>query len=576
MHGLVGRDAGGPLRPRSPAHRARSCRRWPVPPWSGCGTRRARACSSTCGGATAGCAWRRWSRPTACVRSSPWGRRCRSTWGRRARSSGAIPRWTSRGGPRASRSGNGAWRRPAPPCSGPRGEVVAAVSVSGPIERTTRSPGPPVRAGPGRGRPGRRAGAGAGDEASRRRSGTDGHPWRVSGRRGSCDRRDGRGAAGPGRRAVGSGGRPRRRRRPRRPRPVRPGGAAHGPHRGGGGGLAGADRRRRRPHRGGRGQRPGRRLRPGGQPLGPGAGASRSGCTTSGWPPLGDRVYLAGGYHNRTPAAAWEPQSRVAQPGSGRDGRGGRSRRWPRPGAAWPWSRSGTAWSRSGGTGAAGDVLRRTEVLTPGRWVAGVPGPDLTEPRDHLAAAASGGRVYAIAGRQGSLESNLATVESWDPAAGRGLAARAPPERHPGRDVGRRGQRPAVRRRRRGAPGHHRLGGVPGRRPVGAGGDAPGAPPRPGRRRPGGPAARHRRRTRARPVRQHRPRGLRHRLTRPARDRSLSRQGACARYAPKTGRSAARFWTRRDVAARRPDQALATRRAVSRRSPGGRPRGWRR
>ncbi len=27
-----------------------------------------------------------------------------------------------------------------------------------------------------------------------------------------------------------------------------------------------------------------------------------------------------------------------------------------------------------------------------------------------------GGRVYAIAGRQGSLESNLATVESWDPA----------------------------------------------------------------------------------------------------------------------------------------------------------------
>ena len=53
--------------------------------------------------------------PTACVRSCPWGRRCRSTWARRARFSEVTRRWTDGGGRRASRSGNGAWRRPALP-----------------------------------------------------------------------------------------------------------------------------------------------------------------------------------------------------------------------------------------------------------------------------------------------------------------------------------------------------------------------------------------------------------------------------------------------------------------------------
>ena len=72
-----------------------------------------------------------------------------------------------------------------------------------------------------------------------------------------------------------------------------------------------------------------------------------------------------------------------------------------------------------GGTDNLGHFLARTEVFTPGQraWTAG---PDMTEPRDHLAAAASGGRIYAIAGRLGSLETNKATVESWDPAAGGG------------------------------------------------------------------------------------------------------------------------------------------------------------
>ena len=76
VHGLVGRDARRPVRPRPPPHRPRPARRWPGPRWRRCATRRARASSSTCAGATAGCAWRRWSRPTACARSCPWACRC--------------------------------------------------------------------------------------------------------------------------------------------------------------------------------------------------------------------------------------------------------------------------------------------------------------------------------------------------------------------------------------------------------------------------------------------------------------------------------------------------------------------
>jgi hypothetical protein len=129
---------------------------------------------------------------------------------------------------------------------------------------------------------------------------------------------------------------------------------------------------------------------------------------------VGDRVYLAGGHHNPAPAAAWEPQSRVLSLGPG-------ERSW-REEPPLAQARGGLALAAvgdrlvaMGGTTAAGDVLRTTEVLAAGAaGGAWRPGPDLTEPRDHLAAASSGGRVYAIAGRQGSLESNLATVESWD------------------------------------------------------------------------------------------------------------------------------------------------------------------
>ncbi|MEA2902131.1 MAG: hypothetical protein QOH36_2018 [Actinomycetota bacterium] len=128
---------------------------------------------------------------------------------------------------------------------------------------------------------------------------------------------------------------------------------------------------------------------------------------------FGERVYLAGGYHNPRPDAAWESQSRVLSLGPGETS-------W-REEAPLAEPRGGLALAAVagrlvavGGTGAGG-VLRRTEVLVPSEEGGWRPGPDLTEPRDHLAALAAGGRVYAIAGRQGSLESNLATVESWDP-----------------------------------------------------------------------------------------------------------------------------------------------------------------
>lgn len=68
-----------------------------------------------------------------------------------------------------------------------------------------------------------------------------------------------------------------------------------------------------------------------------------------------------------------------------------------------------------GGTG-AGQVLATVEVLVSGAdaWRTA---PPMSQPREHTAAAAVDGRVYAIAGRVASLESNLVSVESIDPGA---------------------------------------------------------------------------------------------------------------------------------------------------------------
>lgn len=141
----------------------------------------------------------------------------------------------------------------------------------------------------------------------------------------------------------------------------------------------------------------------------------------SGMAAMGDRVYVAGGYTNRA-GQDWVAQSRVLS--LGRD-----ERAWREEPALAAGSRGGLALAAAGGrlvavggTDATGRFLARTEVLTPGQraWTAG---PDMTEPRDHLAAAGAGGRIYAIAGRLGGLDTNKATVESWDPAAGGGWRA---------------------------------------------------------------------------------------------------------------------------------------------------------
>jgi non-specific serine/threonine protein kinase len=63
-----------------------------------------------------------------------------------------------------------------------------------------------------------------------------------------------------------------------------------------------------------------------------------------------------------------------------------------------------------GGVGPAG-LARNALAYARGRWRA-IPGPT---PREHLAVAASGGRLYAIAGRTAGFDTNLALVESWRP-----------------------------------------------------------------------------------------------------------------------------------------------------------------
>lgn len=122
-------------------------------------------------------------------------------------------------------------------------------------------------------------------------------------------------------------------------------------------------------------------------------------------------LYLVGGYVGPNQPSA---QAFVLEPG-------GRS--W-RPLPDLPEARAAAAAAvvgdrlfvvggvRPGGLARVGLVL---ELRRPTRWRA-IPGP---RPREHLAAATLRGRVYAVAGRQAGIDTNVTTVESFDPAANR-------------------------------------------------------------------------------------------------------------------------------------------------------------
>jgi serine/threonine-protein kinase PknK len=119
---------------------------------------------------------------------------------------------------------------------------------------------------------------------------------------------------------------------------------------------------------------------------------------------MGDRVYVVGGYTGSTfaPVPAvhslglGEMQWRAEPPLAG-------------PRGALAVASTGDSLVAMGGVG-SGELVR-TEILEQGA-TAWRPGPDLSTRREHLAATFAGGRAYAIAGRDGSLESNRDSVES--------------------------------------------------------------------------------------------------------------------------------------------------------------------
>jgi hypothetical protein len=130
---------------------------------------------------------------------------------------------------------------------------------------------------------------------------------------------------------------------------------------------------------------------------------------------LGDRLYAVGGYTNGA-GGAWEPQA-------GMWSLGPEENSWreeaPMPGGprgALGAAAAGDLLVVAGGE-SGGAVLGRTEVYDSERraWRTG---PDLALPREHLAVAAVGDRVYAIAGRAAG-QGNFRAVQSLEPRSDR-------------------------------------------------------------------------------------------------------------------------------------------------------------
>lgn len=120
------------------------------------------------------------------------------------------------------------------------------------------------------------------------------------------------------------------------------------------------------------------------------------------------RLYVLGGYGGRLGGGTALRDAFVL---SGRRWR--RLPRMPEPRAAAAAAVLNRRLYVVGGIGPSG-LARRALVLDlrKGRWTS-IPGP---RPREHLAAAAVRGRVYAIAGRLAGIDTNLALVQSYRPA----------------------------------------------------------------------------------------------------------------------------------------------------------------
>jgi hypothetical protein len=117
---------------------------------------------------------------------------------------------------------------------------------------------------------------------------------------------------------------------------------------------------------------------------------------------FGDRLYLVGGYDNggRASRVVWslgngEIEWRTEPP-------------LPEPRAAAAVIADGTRLVAAGGV-VDRAVSASVAVFDGEQWVAG---PPLSAAREHLAGAATGGRIYAVAGRTGGLAGNLDVVES--------------------------------------------------------------------------------------------------------------------------------------------------------------------
>ena len=134
------------------------------------------------------------------------------------------------------------------------------------------------------------------------------------------------------------------------------------------------------------------------------------------------RLYVVGGYGPGSVALATASVFRQG--------------RWaPLPPMPAPRAAAGAAIVRDklyvvGGVEAPGRLAQDAFAfdLDDRRWTV-IRGP---RPREHLGAAALGGRVYAVAGRTAGLDSNLDVVEAFDPRSGRWRAVPPVPGRRGG------------------------------------------------------------------------------------------------------------------------------------------------